>query len=56
MAAKIITRPLPVYPGCNELTVVRHHRPMPVHGPEPAWLRRCADITQLLPAHLMPKR
>ena len=56
MDAKIIARPLSAYPGCNELTVVRHHRPIPVQHHEPAWLRRCVDITQMLPAHLMPKR
>lgn len=56
MDAKIIARPLSVYPGCNELTVVRHHRPMQVQCHEPAWMRRCADITQSLPAHLIPRR
>lgn len=56
MDAKIIACPLSAYPGCNELTVVRRYRPMPVHGFEPAWLRRCADITQMLPTHLVPKR
>lgn len=56
MDAKIIARPLSAYPGCNELTVVRRYRPMPVQSSEPAWLRRCVDITQMLPSHLVPKR
>ena len=56
MDAKIIARPLSTYPGCNELTVVRCYRPMPVQSSEQTWLQRCADITQMLPAHLVPKR
>ena len=56
MDAKIVARPLPNHPGSNELTLVRRYRNTPVSSSDPSWLRRCADVTQLLPTHLISKR
>lgn len=56
MNVNLLACRIPGTPGYKELTLVRVPRQEADVSRYPSWMQRCADMTRVLPPHLLTKR